>query len=136
MSKNRYANCFVECVADPQYPGLYVPVDVVSEKKQGDFIYHNASCQVYADGSFKPKAVSNLIGSLAICYGKDIKGRLWELFIEPCYYDMPCVKMVNDRDFNSPWNLNFSTIDEAKDKMAELMVKPDWWVQNACSIHY
>lgn len=125
MSKKRYVDCFVECVPDPQYPGLYVPEDVVHKKKDGNFIYHHASCEVYADGSFKPKAVSNLISSLAICYGKDTKGRLWELFIDPCYYDCPCVKMVNDRDFNSIWNFNFSTINEAKHKMVELIRKTD-----------
>ena len=125
MSKKRYVDCFVECVPDPRYPGLYVPQDVVREKKDDNFIYHHASCEVYEDGSFKPKAVSNLISSLSICYGKDTKGRLWELFIDPCYYDMPCVNMVNDRVFNSIWNFDCSTIEEAKHKMVELMQKPD-----------
>ena len=52
---------------------------------------------------------------------QDSKGRIWELFIDGCYYHAPCVKMVNDKDFNSPLNFNFDTIDEAKREMAKMM---------------
>ena len=38
-----------------------------------------------------------------------------------CYYHAPCVKMVNDKDFNSPLNFNFDTIGEAKREMSKMM---------------
>lgn len=129
MSKKRYAKCFVECVSDPEYPGLYIPKTVVVEKRAGDFLYMETTCLVYADGVLKVKAATNIIGNImSIRYGIDKMGRIWELFIDPCYYDSPCVKMVDDRDFNSPNRFTFDSLKGAMSAMTEFMVKPGEWV--------
>lgn len=111
MSKKRYKDCFVECVPDPEYPGLYIPKTVVVEKRAGDFMYIETTGNI-----------------MSIRYGIDKMGRIWELFIDPCYYDCPCVKMVDDRDFNSPNNFTFNSLEEAMSAMAEFMIKSDEWV--------
>ena len=129
MSKKRYKDCFVECVPAPEYPGLYIPKTVVVEKRAGDFMYIETTCLVYVDGALKVKAAKNIIGNtMSIRYGIDKMGRIWELFIDPCYYDCPCVKMVDDRDFNSPNIFTFDSLEEAMSAMAEFMIKSGEWV--------
>lgn len=45
---------------------------------------------------------------------QDKRGRTWELFIDPCYWEMTCVRLMDDRDFNSPTSFHFMTLKEAE----------------------
>lgn len=58
-----------------------------------------------------------------ICIGTARDGSEWEMFIDACYFDMVCVKRVDDRDFNSPHNYNFETVEDAIDGMNEILEK-------------
>lgn len=49
---------------------------------------------------------------------KDKRGRDWEVFIDPCYYDMTCVRCTSfkdHKDFNSQLSFHFATSDKAKE---------------------
>ena len=121
MSKKIYVNCFIECTPDENFQGLYIPRNVVKEKTPGNVIYLECVCLANSSGKLKNSAISTVLQNAAIRYGKDSKGRIWELFIDGCYYHAPCIKMVNDKDFNSPLNFNFDTIDETKREMSKMM---------------
>lgn len=58
-----------------------------------------------------------------ICIGTAKDGSKWEMFIDHSYFDMICVRRVNDRDFNSPHNYNFVTVKKAIDGMDEILKK-------------
>ena len=47
----------------------------------------------------------------------DSRKRTWECFVDRCYYDMYCVRVEGDRDFNSPLPFHLSTVTEACDFM-------------------
>lgn len=119
MVKNRY----VECIPDTQYSGLYIPKTVVADKRQGDFLYIETTCVTYAAGALKEKTVKR-IGTMAIRYGIDKLGRIWELFIDPCHYDNPCFKMIDDKDVNSPNIFAFNMLNEAMEAMSKFMITP------------
>ena len=40
---------------------------------------------------------------------KDMRGREWESFIDMSYYDMTCVRVKGETDFNSPLSFHFAT---------------------------
>lgn len=44
---------------------------------------------------------------------KDKRGREWEIFIDDGYFHMTCVRLKNDRDFNSQTSFHFSTSKQA-----------------------
>ena len=46
---------------------------------------------------------------------KDKRGRTWEAFIDPCYYDMTCVRVKGEKDFNSELSFHFPTSTQAKE---------------------
>jgi hypothetical protein len=48
---------------------------------------------------------------------KDRRGREWETFIDRGYFDMTCVRWVEDKDFNSPTSFHFDTYKEAAEFM-------------------
>ena len=47
----------------------------------------------------------------------EIIKRTWECFVDRCYYDMYCVRVEGDRDFNSQLSFHFCTVNEAFDFM-------------------
>ena len=47
----------------------------------------------------------------------DNRKRTWECFVDRCYYDMYCVRVEGDRDFNSSLSFHFYTVEEAFDFM-------------------
>ena len=47
----------------------------------------------------------------------DSRKRTWECFADRCYYDMYCVRVEGDRDFNSQLSFHFCTVNEAFDFM-------------------
>ena len=47
----------------------------------------------------------------------DGRKRTWECFVDYCYYDMYCVRVEGDRDFNSQLSFHFCTVNEAFDFM-------------------
>lgn len=51
---------------------------------------------------------------------EDKRGRTWEWFIDASYYDMPCVRVKGERDFNSQLSFHFDTADNAR-KFVELL---------------
>lgn len=51
----------------------------------------------------------------------DKRGRPWEWFIDLAYYDMICVRVKGERDFNSPLSFHFNTTDQAQ-QFVELLV--------------
>jgi len=53
---------------------------------------------------------------------KDKRGREWEVFIDACYFDMVCVRVKEDRDFNSPTSFHFNTMAEAS-QFADVLKK-------------
>lgn len=55
---------------------------------------------------------------------EDKKGRKWERFLDYSYYDMACVKKVNDKSFNSPDVYHFNTMEEAE-IFSSLLAKAD-----------
>ena len=44
---------------------------------------------------------------------KDKRGREWEVFIDDSYYGMFCVRVKDDRDFNSPVSFHFMVKEKA-----------------------
>lgn len=50
----------------------------------------------------------------------DKRGREWEVFVDHWYYDSVCVRIANDRDFNSNTSFHFATQQQA-DKFVELL---------------
>lgn len=40
-------------------------------------------------------------------------GREWEVFVDHCYFDSVCVRIANDRDFNSNTSFHFATQQQA-----------------------
>ena len=44
----------------------------------------------------------------------DKRGREWEVFIDPCYFDCICVRLVGVRDFNSNTSFHFNTDTQAQ----------------------
>jgi hypothetical protein len=55
------------------------------------------------------------VGILPFKDFEDMRGREWEWFVDDCYYHMICVRLKNDRDFNSPTSFHFTGMDEAKE---------------------
>lgn len=55
---------------------------------------------------------------------EDKKGRIWERFFDHSYYDMVCVKKVNDNNFNSPDVYHFNTMADAE-IFSSLLAKAD-----------
>lgn len=51
----------------------------------------------------------------------DKRGRPWEWFVDVSYYDMICVRVKGERDFNSPLSFHFNTVDQAQ-QLVELLV--------------
>lgn len=47
----------------------------------------------------------------------DSRKRTWECFVDSCYFDMYCVRVEGDRDFNSELSFHFCTVTEAFDFM-------------------
>lgn len=45
----------------------------------------------------------------------DKRGREWEVFVDVAYYHMICVRVKEDRSFNSPTSFHFQTDDEAQE---------------------
>lgn len=43
----------------------------------------------------------------------DKRSREWEIFQDLAYYDMICVRTVDNRDFNSPLSFHFNTYTDA-----------------------
>ena len=43
----------------------------------------------------------------------DKRGREWEVFVDMSYFDYICVRLANDRDFNSNTTFHFMTSDQA-----------------------
>lgn len=50
----------------------------------------------------------------------DKRGREWEVFVDQWYYDSVCVRLVEDRDFNSNTSFHFDTQQQA-DQFVELL---------------
>lgn len=53
---------------------------------------------------------------------KDGGGRKWEIFTDMSYYDMICVRMKNDRKFNSPTSFHFGKREDVE-AFVELLKK-------------
>jgi hypothetical protein len=53
---------------------------------------------------------------------KDKRGRTWEMFIDRSYFDLICVRIVGEKDFNSQLSFHFDTSVEAL-AFAELLKK-------------
>lgn len=52
-----------------------------------------------------------------MCYEvvvEDKRGRTWEMFCDISYFDMWCVRVAADRDFNSPTSFHFTTRKKAE----------------------
>jgi hypothetical protein len=45
---------------------------------------------------------------------KDHRGRIWETFSDSSYYDLHCVRMVDDKSFNSLASFHFSNSNDAQ----------------------
>jgi hypothetical protein len=45
---------------------------------------------------------------------KDLRGRIWETFSDLSYYDLICVRMIDDKSFNSPTSFHFSDSNDAQ----------------------
>jgi len=43
----------------------------------------------------------------------DKRKRIWEYFIDKSYYDMTCVRIKNETDFNSQLSFHFDTYKQA-----------------------
>lgn len=50
----------------------------------------------------------------------DKRGREWEVFVDLSYYDSVCVRIANDRDFNSNTSFHFDT-QQQTDQFVELL---------------
>ena len=47
----------------------------------------------------------------------DNRKRSWECFVDRSYFDMYCVRVEGDRDFNSQLSFHFYTVTQACDFM-------------------
>ena len=47
----------------------------------------------------------------------DSRKRTWECFVDRSYFDMYCVRVEGDRDFNSQLSFHFCTVTQACDFM-------------------
>jgi hypothetical protein len=45
---------------------------------------------------------------------QDRRGRTWEWFIDQSYYDMTCVRVKGEKDFNSQLSFHFNTCKKAQ----------------------
>ena len=52
----------------------------------------------------------------------DKRGREWEMFVDVSYYYMYCVRVKEDRDFNSSTSFHFNTEKEAQEFLS-LVIK-------------
>ena len=50
----------------------------------------------------------------------DKRGREWEVFVDRSYFDCICVRLVQDRSFNSNTSFHFATQQQA-DQFVELL---------------
>ena len=50
----------------------------------------------------------------------DKRGREWEVFVDLSYYDCICVRLAQDRSFNSKTSFHFDTQQQA-DQFVELL---------------
>ena len=50
----------------------------------------------------------------------DKRNRVWEVFVDYCYYDSVCVRLKADRDFTSDTSFHFDTQQQA-DQFVELL---------------
>ena len=50
----------------------------------------------------------------------DKRNRVWEVFVDRCYFDRVCVRLKADRDFNSNTSFHFDTQQQA-DQFVELL---------------
>jgi len=46
---------------------------------------------------------------------KDQRGRIWEMFSDASYYDLTCVRLQDDRDFNSDVSFHFISLTKAEE---------------------
>lgn len=46
---------------------------------------------------------------------QDRRGRIWEWFIDTCYYEMTCVRVKGETDFNSQLSFHFNTSQQASE---------------------
>jgi hypothetical protein len=46
---------------------------------------------------------------------EDKRGRVWEWFIDDCYFHMTCVRVKGERRFNSLLTFHFPTSDKASE---------------------
>ena len=46
---------------------------------------------------------------------EDKRGREWEAYVDTSYFDMVCVRLVSDKDFNSDTSFHFMRKDEAEE---------------------
>ena len=44
----------------------------------------------------------------------DKSNRVWEVFVDRCYFDCVCVRLKADRDFNSNTSFHFNTQQQAE----------------------
>lgn len=44
----------------------------------------------------------------------DKRGRVWEWFVDECYYQMVCVRPKGVKDFNNEMSFHFNTDDLAR----------------------
>lgn len=51
---------------------------------------------------------------------KDKYGREWEVFVDRCFFDSICVRLAQDRSFNSNTSFHFDTQQQA-DQFVELL---------------
>lgn len=47
----------------------------------------------------------------------DNRKRTWECFVDRSFFDMVCVRVKGDRDFNSQLSFHFYTVNQAFDFM-------------------
>lgn len=50
----------------------------------------------------------------------DKRGREWEVFLDLSYFDCVCIRLAQDRSFNSNTSFHFNTIEQA-DQFVELL---------------
>ena len=96
-------------------------VITTDKPESGRWVEHDV--KPLANGQLRGRDKRYIIRSDSICVGASNDGSQWEMFIDTCYFDMGCVKQVNDRDFNSPHNYNFGTVEDAINEMNEILEK-------------
>ena len=53
---------------------------------------------------------------------KDRRGREWESFVDMSYYDMTCVRVFGEREFNNDLSFHFDTSKQANEFIKLLKV--------------